>query len=165
MRHCERNAPKKRSVLLRPVPLAHSSLLPLTTPIKNKTHAPQDLPQPASPYQSSSSSFFPPPPLIALCLALSASANPPAKLPPPILLGVTLPLSPPDGVVKLTALSLAGVGGGRGFLPPAAGLFAGGAGGVGLDLAAVGEGLWVACFEVRVGSWKPLVTAEWVLGT
>lgn len=86
---------------------------------------------------------------MALCLALSASASPPARLPPPVLLGVALPLSPPDGVVKLTALSRAGVGGGKGFLPPAAGLFAGGAGGVGLAFA-VGR---FACFGM------PLVTA------
>lgn len=105
-------------------------------------------------YQSSSSSFFPP--FIALCLALNASARPPARLPPPVLLvllGVALPLSPPDGVVRLTALSLAGVGGGSGFLPPAAGRFAGGAGGVGLAFAAGA----FACLEMPL-----VVTVEWI---
>jgi hypothetical protein len=71
-----------------------------------------------------------------------------------VLFGVALPLSPPEGVVKLTALSLVGVGGGSGFLPPAAGLFAGGAGGVGLTFAdGAGAGLGI-----------PFVTAECVLG-
>lgn len=86
---------------------------------------------------------------MAFCLALNATASPPA-----ILFSVALPLSPPDGVVKLTALSLAGVGGGKGFLPPAAGLFAGGGGGVGLAFAAGG----LACFGM------PLVTTECVWG-
>ena len=69
---------------------------------------------------------------IALCRALNASASPPAKLPPPILFGVARPESVPLPVLRLTALSLAGAGGGKGFLPPAAGLLTGGAGGVGL---------------------------------
>ena len=62
------------------------------------------------------------------CLALKASANPPAKLDPPeaMLLGVSRPLSLPI----LTALSL-GVGTGC-FRTAAFGLFAGGAGGLGL---------------------------------
>jgi hypothetical protein len=76
-------------------------------------------------------------PAIAFCLALNASASPPAKLPEPILLGVALPESVPllgrsESDPRLTALSRAGVGGGKGFLAPAAGLFTGGAGGVGL---------------------------------
>lgn len=76
-------------------------------------------------------------PAIAFCLALNASASPPAKLPLPILLGVTLPESVPllgrsESLPRLTALSLAGVGGGKGFLAIAAGLLTGGAGGVGL---------------------------------
>lgn len=80
-------------------------------------------------YQSSSSS---PPllrPCILACLALNASAKPPAKLDPPdVLPGVSRPLSLPI----LTALSL-GVGVGSGCLRTAAlGRFAGGAGGFGL---------------------------------
>ncbi len=117
---------------------------------------------------------------MALCLALNASARPPAKLAPPpppaappfMLLGVTLPLFPPDGVVRLTALSLAGVGGGRGFLPPAApaaavapvGRFAGGAGGVGLGFvfAVAGFGALAAPFVVTA-EWAEWVWV-WVLG-
>lgn len=85
-------------------------------------------------------------PAIAFCLALNASARPPAKLPDPILLGVALPESVPllgrsESPPRLTALSLAGVGGGNGFLAPAAGLFTGGAGGVGLArIAGAGDG-------------------------
>ncbi len=98
-------------------------------------------------YQSSSSSFWFP--AIAFCLALKASASPPAKLPPPILFGVALPESVPLPVPRLTALSLAGVGGGRGFLPPVAGLLTGGAGGVGLArVGGVGDGLRAAPFAV-----------------
>lgn len=104
---------------------------------------------------------------MALCLARNASAKPPARLPPPVapfmLFGVALPLSPPDGVVRLTALSLAGVGGGRGFLPPAAapvGLFAGGAGGVGFAFAFV---LTVVRGGFAVLG-MPFVTAEWAEG-
>ena len=83
-------------------------------------------------YQSSSSSFRP---CILICLALNASAKPPAKLgalPLSGLSGVVPPL-PPLTVLMLTALSL-GAGGGAGFLPPP-GRF-GGAGGVGFALAA-----------------------------
>ena len=84
-------------------------------------------------YQSSSSSFRP---CILICLALNASAKPPAKLgarlPLSALSGVFLPLSPLL-VPMLTALSL-GAGGGAGFLPPP-GRF-GGAGGVGFAFAA-----------------------------
>ena len=81
---------------------------------------------------------------MALCLALNASASPPAKLPEPTLLGVALPESVPllgrsESEPKLTALSRAGVGGGRAFRAPATGLFTGGAGGVGLARTA-GEG-------------------------
>ena len=57
-------------------------------------------------------------------------------------------------MVRLTALSLAGAGGGNGFLPPAAGLFAGGAGGVGL----VFNPGRMACFALQ------LVTAERMSG-
>lgn len=98
-----------------------------------------------SAYQSSSSSLLAP--AIAFCLALNASASPPAKLPLPILFGVALPESVPllgrsESEPRLTALSLAGVGGGKGFLAIAAGLFIGGAGGVGLARAAgVGDSL------------------------
>ena len=54
-----------------------------------------------------------------------------------MLLGVTLPESVPllgrsESLPRLTALSLAGVGGGKGFLAIVAGLLTGGAGGVGL---------------------------------
>lgn len=69
-----------------------------------------------------------------ICLALNASARPPAKLgalPPSAFSGVFLPL--PSLLPILTELSL-GAGGGAGFLPPP-GLF-GGAGGVGLAFAA-----------------------------
>lgn len=87
-------------------------------------------------YQSSSSSFscFP---LIALCLARRASANPPARLPPPTLFGVARPESVPLPVPRLIPLSLAGDA--PGFLPAAGtGLLAGGAGGIGFDFAAIG---------------------------
>jgi hypothetical protein len=63
-----------------------------------------------------------------------------------MLLGVALPESVPllgrsESVPRLTALSLAGVGGGNGFLALAAGLFTGGAGGVGLArTAGAGDG-------------------------
>ena len=83
-------------------------------------------------YQSSSSSFRP---CMLICLALNASAKPPAKLgalPPSAFSGVFLPL-PPSLVPILTALSL-GAGGGAGFFPPP-GRF-GGAGGVGFAFAA-----------------------------
>lgn len=71
---------------------------------------------------------------IALCLALKASAKPPAKLPPGAPpappCGVTLPL--PFGVPPFEyPLSL---GGGASRFFPLAGLFAGGAGGVGFAL-------------------------------
>ncbi len=70
-----------------------------------------------------------------ICLALNASANPPARLGallPSAFSGVFLPLSPLL-VPMLTALSL-GAGGGAGFLPPPGRL--GGAGGVGFAFAA-----------------------------
>ena len=77
-----------------------------------------------------------------ICLALNASARPPARLgvllspfPSKLLFGVSLPL-PPLLVPMLTALSL-GAGGGTGFLPPP-GRF-GGAGGVGFAFAAAGR--------------------------
>lgn len=85
-------------------------------------------------YQSSSSPPLPRPCILA-CLALKASANPPAKLDPPdaMLLGVSRPLSLP----MLTALSL-GVGVGIGcFRTAALGRFAGGGGGVGLPCLVV----------------------------
>ena len=54
-----------------------------------------------------------------------------------MLLGVALPESVPllgrsESLPRLTALSLAGVGGGKAFRTPATGLLTGGAGGVGL---------------------------------
>ncbi len=71
------------------------------------------------------------------CLALNASANPPAKLGArlDVLSGVTLPLpfNAPPTLLILTALSLAGSGA-AGFLPT--GLLAGGTGAAGLVLAA-----------------------------
>jgi hypothetical protein len=88
------------------------------------------------PHQSSSSSC----PRILACLALSASASPPARLvlPVDVLSGVSLPLlSPPLMLVlMLTALSLA-VGGGGGFLT--AGRLVGGAGGFGLAFPPAGR--------------------------
>jgi len=72
-------------------------------------------------YQSSSSSR---PRCIALCLALKASANPPAKL------GVLRPLSVP--LLAILVPESRGAGGSAGLRPPAAGRFAGGAGGWGL---------------------------------
>ena len=87
-------------------------------------------------YQSSSSSSFLPD--TACCLARNASASPPAKLPPPILFGVALPLSVPLPVLRDTPLSLDGAGGGSGFRPPAAGRLLGGAGGVGFAFAGLG---------------------------
>ena len=68
---------------------------------------------------------------MALCLARSASANPPAKLG----VGVFRPLSFPLLLLRLIPESR-GAGGGAGFLP-AAGLLAGGAGGLGFPRAAV----------------------------
>jgi len=66
-----------------------------------------------------------------------------------MLFGVALPLPPDSFEFKLTALSL-GAGGARGFRPPAAGLFAGGAGGVGLAFRA-GLGAPFACETVMLG--------------
>ena len=96
-------------------------------------------------YQSSS----PPPffPCILACLALNASARPPARLLPPpfpsVEFGVSLPLPPlpPPLLPMLTALSLICCpGGGKGVLltpaaadAPVMGRFCGGAGGLGLD--------------------------------
>ena len=66
-----------------------------------------------------------------------------------MLFGVALPESVPLPVPKLTALSLAGVGGGNGFLTPAAGLLTGGAGGVGFArVGGVGDGLRAAPFAM-----------------
>lgn len=65
-----------------------------------------------------------------------------------MLFGVARPLSPPVPLVKLTALSLAGAGGGRGLRPPAAGLLAGGAGGVGFALMA-GAGFGAPLILIR----------------
>lgn len=62
------------------------------------------------------------------CLALKASARPPAKLAGLLPSGVALPLLPLFKLVILTALSL-GAGGGAGFFP--AGRFVGGRGGFG----------------------------------
>lgn len=80
-------------------------------------------------YQSSSSSR---PLCIALCLALNASANPPAKLG----VGVLRPLFSPLPLPFMLIPESRGAGGGAGLRPAAAGLFAGGAGGVGLPLTA-----------------------------
>lgn len=81
------------------------------------------------------------------CRARNASAKPPARLgallPPS---GVARPL--PSLVPILTALSR-GAGGGAGFLVPAPGRF-GGAGGVGLALAA-GEPLMPFVFDAAAG--------------
>jgi hypothetical protein len=66
---------------------------------------------------------------MALCLALNASAKPPAKLGVGVLrpLSVPLPLAP-----FMLIPESRGAGGGAGLRPPA-GRFAGGAGGVGLN--------------------------------
>jgi hypothetical protein len=75
-----------------------------------------------------------------------------------MLLGVALPESVPllgrsESVPRLTALSLAGVGGGNGFLAPATGLFTGGAGGVGLArTAGAGDGLRAVPFVIGVAA-------------
>ena len=66
---------------------------------------------------------------MALCLALKASARPPAKE-----LGGALPLSVPLPLPRLIPLSRGAVGGGIGLLAPGVGRFAGGAGGAGLAL-------------------------------
>jgi hypothetical protein len=81
-------------------------------------------------HQSSSSSrpFF----CIALCLALNASANPPAKEGVGVLRPLFSPLPP---LPFMLIPESRGAGGGAG-LRPAAGLFAGGAGGVGLPRTA-----------------------------
>ena len=95
---------------------------------------------------------------MAFCLALNASASPPAKLPLPMLLGVTLPESVPllgrsESLPRLTALSLAGVGGGKGFLAIANGLLTGGAGGVGLArTAGPGDGFRSVPFVIGVAA-------------
>ena len=65
---------------------------------------------------------------MALCLALNASANPPAKLG----VGVLRPLSVPLPLAPFMLIPESRGAGGAG-LRPAAGLFAGGAGGVGLE--------------------------------
>lgn len=65
---------------------------------------------------------------MALCLALNASANPPAKLGVGVLRPLSVPL--PDPPFKLIPESL-GARLGAGFRPAAAGRFAGGAGGAG----------------------------------
>ena len=95
-----------------PVVIGHTSL------VQSKVEI---CPRARTIYQSSSSSL---PLCIALCLALKASANPPAKL------GVLRPLSPPLLVILVPESR--GAGGGIGLRPPAAGRFDGGAGGCGL---------------------------------
>lgn len=75
-------------------------------------------------YQSSLSSSLPR--CIALCLALSASARPPARLG----VGVLRPLSVP--LLFMLIPESRGAGAGAGLRAPGVGLFAGGAGGVGL---------------------------------
>lgn len=83
-------------------------------------------------YQSSSSSLSLSRPLMALCLARNASANPPARLPPPMLLGVARPEFGPLLVEpRLMPLSRAGEASGL----RATGRLAGGAGGVGFARA------------------------------
>lgn len=79
-------------------------------------------------HQSSSSSLSLD---IALCLALKASAKPPARLG----VGVLRPLSPPLPLAPILIPESLGAEGGAGFLPAATGRFAGGAGGLGLALA------------------------------
>ena len=86
-------------------------------------------------YQSSSSSRGLP--CILACLALNASARPPARLGALPLSGVALPSLE---LLMLTALSLGPGGGGANFRPDAAGLFAGGIGGFGLALPPAGVG-------------------------
>lgn len=91
------------------------------------------------PFHQSASSFRSR--CIALCLAFKASARPPAKLG----VGVLRPLS----VVPLTLIAESrGAGGGAGLRPPAAGRFAGGAGGVGLALT---TGPWPLDFAAGGG--------------
>lgn len=88
-------------------------------------------------HQSSSSSPFPFPCILA-CLALNASASPPAKLgcaPAGFPSGAARPLSP--FMLMLTALSRSAGGSGAGFLPVGR---LGGAGGTGLDLPVVAAG-------------------------
>lgn len=121
-----------------PLPVHHPNSLPISIPssqeIKKKKKN-RSFPQSTvNHYQSSSSAPLPRPCMLA-CLALNASANPPAKLDPPeaVLLGVSRPLSLPT----LTALSL-GVGASIGcFRTAAFGRFAGGAGGLGLPCLVV----------------------------
>lgn len=73
---------------------------------------------------------------MALCLALSASARPPARLALDALFGVPRPLAPDESPeFMLTALSR-GAGGGAGLRPAMVGRFAGGAGGAGFVFAA-----------------------------
>ena len=76
-------------------------------------------------YQSSSSSL----PLAADCLCFKISAKP--CRPAGVGCGVFRPLSPPLPLLFILIAESLGAGGGAGFLP-AAGRFAGGAGGVGL---------------------------------
>lgn len=83
-------------------------------------------------YQSSSSSFFP---CIALCLALNASARPPAKLALFMLLGVARPLPPDESCCEFMLVTLSRGAAGGGSLRPM-GRLAGGAGGGGLAFAA-----------------------------
>lgn len=69
---------------------------------------------------------------MAFCLALKASAKPPAKLGVGVLRPLSVPLPALPFILKPESR---GAGGGAGFRP-AAGLFAGGAGGAGLARAA-----------------------------
>jgi hypothetical protein len=86
---------------------------------------------------------------MALCRALKASARPPAKEG----VGVLRPLFSPLPLLCILIPESLGAGGGAGLRPAAAGLFAGGAGGVGFPLTpaepftplgrdAVGEEAW-----------------------
>lgn len=80
---------------------------------------------------------------MALCRAFKASAKPPAKL-----LGVLRPLSVSLPFALTLIPESRGAGGGAGFRPPATGLFAGGAGGVGLFFT---TGPWPLDFTVAGG--------------
>lgn len=90
---------------------------------------------------------------MALCLALRASANPPARLPPPILFGVARPESVPLPVPRLIPLSRAGEA--AGFRAAGTGLFAGGAGGVGFALPITGGVPGLVCPFATTGMGTP----------
>jgi hypothetical protein len=70
---------------------------------------------------------------MAFCLALKASAKPPARLGVGVLRPLSVPLPALPFILKPESR---GAGGGAGFRPPAAGRLAGGAGGAGFARAA-----------------------------